>query len=174
MIQNEQGCALSFVTPESMWDKGQDIEHLNLIHRKLAKNINRTDILKCLPISWSDLCKFKARADGVLATLSSKAVLREKMLEFKQQLVSNKGLKEYFKQNPQEQEILLNDISKARRLRTDTSLFSSLDIIPPYLVPERIFSSEPEETRIGVNVNTKSQTGNVIGHVTEIPLVWVE
>jgi hypothetical protein len=32
------------------------------------------------------------------------------MLEFKKQLVSNKGLREYFDGNPQEKEILLNDI----------------------------------------------------------------
>lgn len=42
--------------------------------------------------------------------LSSKSVQQQKVLEFKKQLVSNKSLKEYFKENPQEKEILLNDI----------------------------------------------------------------
>ena len=48
--------------------------------------------------------------DQVLANLSSKRVRDEKALEFKKQVVSNKSLKEYFKNNPTEKLVLQNDI----------------------------------------------------------------
>jgi len=70
--------------------------------------------------------------------------MREKTIEFKKQLVSNKSLKEYFKQNPQEKEILLGDIEKAHKLRANSILFKSLDIIPPYLVPAQIMATSTE------------------------------
>jgi hypothetical protein len=41
-----------------------------------------------------------------LNSLSNKRVRDEKLLEFKKQIVSNKSLKEYFKNNPTEKEIL--------------------------------------------------------------------
>ena len=66
----------------------------------MLKNFGRSDMLKCLPILWQELSKFKSRTESVMATLSSKAVMREKMYEFKKQLVANRGLKEYFKSNP--------------------------------------------------------------------------
>jgi len=111
--------------------------------------------MKCLPIDWANIGKFKSRCDSVLATLSSKAVNREKMLEFQKQLVSARGLKEYFKTNPQEKEILMSNIQKASKHSTDKSLFKSLDIIPPYLVPDAIMMVTEEEmaqSTIGVNL----------------------
>ncbi len=45
--------------------------------------------------------------------LNNKRVALEKNVEFKKQLLSNHKLKEYFKQNPQEKEIILNDIQKS-------------------------------------------------------------
>lgn len=76
----------------------------------MDKNLGRSDMMKCIPVMWNLICKFKSRVDSVFGTLSNKQVAREKMLEFKKQLVSNKGLREYFDGNPQEKEILLNDI----------------------------------------------------------------
>jgi len=52
----------------------------------------------------------KGRVDQVLSTLSPKRVKEEKLLEFKKQVVSNKSLKEYFKNNPTEKMVLQNDI----------------------------------------------------------------
>lgn len=77
------------------------------------------------------------------------------MIEFKKQIVSARGLKEYFKSNPMEKEILMNDIQKAVKHSTDKCLFKSLDIIPPYLVPESIMIVTEEEmaqATIGVNL----------------------
>lgn len=59
---------------------------------------------------WQELARAKSRVEQVINMLSSKSVQQQKVLEFKKQLVSNKSLKEYFKENPQEKEILLNDI----------------------------------------------------------------
>ena len=70
-------------------------------------------MLKCLPIIWPEISKSKSRVESVFNHLSNKAVQQQKVLEFKKQLVSNKALKEYFKQNPEEKEILTNDIKKA-------------------------------------------------------------
>ena len=57
-------------------------------------------MLKCLPIIWPEISKSKSRVESVFNHLSNKAVQQQKVLEFKKQLVSNKALKEYFKQNP--------------------------------------------------------------------------
>jgi len=70
--------------PKSVFNQeSQDIESIQHIQRKLIKNFEREDMLKCLPIDWKQIAKFKSRVESVLATLSTKAVMREKMLEFK-------------------------------------------------------------------------------------------
>jgi len=63
-------------------------------------------MLKCIPIIWHEVTNLKGRVKDVLATLSSKRVRDEKLVDFKKQVVSNKSLKEYFKNNPSEKEIL--------------------------------------------------------------------
>ena len=68
-------------------------------------------MLKCLPILWAELNRLKSRVETVLATLNNKTVNNEKTIEFKKQLDSNKSLKSYFNDHPEEKEILLNDIS---------------------------------------------------------------
>lgn len=45
--------------------------------------------------------------------MSTKKVKAEKLVEFKKQVISNKSLKEYFKNNQTEKDILQNDIEKA-------------------------------------------------------------
>jgi len=120
----------------------------------------------------------------VLATLSTKAVMREKTLEFKKQLVSNKGLREYFSEHAEEKEILMNDIMKMKKCRTDMTLFKSLDIIPSYLVPDSImFTTEEEmaDTTIGVNLaklpeaHKKDIPGMSVNNLlSHMKLKWVE
>jgi len=98
--------------------------------------------------------------------------------------VSNKGLREYFSEHAEEKEILMNDIQKMTKCRTDMTLFKSLDIIPSYLVPDSImFTTEEEmaETTIGVNLArlpdaSKNdipgmQVHNLLTHMT---LKWAE
>ena len=91
-------------------------------------------MLKCLPVIWPELAKSKSRVESVFNHLSNKNVTQQKVLEFKKQLVSNKSLKEYFKTNPEEKEILDNDIKKAH-MRNDRFLFRSLDVMPSYVIP---------------------------------------
>jgi hypothetical protein len=78
----------------------------------MEKQYGRGDLLRCIPIIWHELGGLKSRVDSVLHTLSNKRVKDERVLEFKKQVVSNKSLKEYFKNNPQEKEVLQNDIMK--------------------------------------------------------------
>jgi hypothetical protein len=76
----------------------------------MSKSFSRADMLKCIPIMWQDLTKIKSRVEDVTRTLDNKTVKLEKVNEFKKQLLSNKRLKEYFKDHPQEKEILQNDL----------------------------------------------------------------
>lgn len=101
-------------------------------------------MFKCVPIVWHEVSRFKSRCESVLMSLNAKNVMREKTIEFKKQLVSNRSLKEYFKANPQEKDILIGDIEKAHKFRQSALLFKSLDIIPPYLVPTSIMAVTTE------------------------------
>ena len=58
-------------------------------------------------------------------------------------MVSNRALKEYFKQNPEEKEILTNDIRKAH-MRNDKFLFRSLDVMPSFFIPKEMIAITPE------------------------------
>lgn len=53
--------------------------------------------------------------------------------------MSNKSLKAYFAEHPEEKDILLNDIDKVSK-RTDRYLFRNLDVMPSYVIPENIMA----------------------------------
>jgi len=72
----------------------------------MLKAYTRLDMLKCIPIIWHEVSKMKGRVEEVLGTLPNKRVRQEKLTEFKKQIVSNKSLKEYFKNNPAEKMVL--------------------------------------------------------------------
>jgi hypothetical protein len=116
---------------------------LGVIQKKMAKNYGRKDILRCIPIIWHEISRIKGRVEEVLATLSNKRVRDEKLLEFKKQVVSNKSLKEYFKNHPNEREVLQNDIQK--HAFTDKSMFRHLDTLPFYAIPKEIMAVTPEQ-----------------------------
>jgi hypothetical protein len=78
-----------------------------------------------------------------LNALGNKRVRDEKLLEFKKQILSNKSLKEYFKHNPSEKEILQNDIKK--NSFNDKILFMGLETLPFYTIPSSIIATTPEE-----------------------------
>ena len=61
--------------------------------------------------------------------------------------MSNKALKEYFKQHPEEKEILTNDIQKAHA-KNDKFLFRSLNVMPPYAVPSEMIAITPEQVAL--------------------------
>jgi len=83
--------------------------------------------------------------EDVVKNLDNKRVKEEKTNEFKKQLLSNKRLKEYFKSNPQEREILLNDISKTDTSQKDYFLFRHLGYLPSYVLPIQVMAVTPEE-----------------------------
>ena len=139
-ITEETGCILSLVTP----DKDEDVAVLGLIQRKFRKSFGQDDMMKCLPVIWPEISKSKSRVESVFNHLSSKAVMQTKVLEFKKQLMSNRGLKEYFKSNPEEKEILANDIKKAN-MKNDRYLFRSLDVMPSYVIPKEMIAVTPEQ-----------------------------
>lgn len=109
----------------------------------MEKAFGRSDILKCLPILWHEVVKMKGRVEQVIATLSNKRVKEEKLLEFKKQILSNKSLKEYFKNNPTEKEVLQNDVQKNQF--HDKILFRNLGTLPFYAVPKEILATTPEQ-----------------------------
>jgi hypothetical protein len=59
-------------------------------------------------------------------------------------MVSNKSLKAYFSEHPDEKEILINDIQKVAK-RIDRYLFKNLDVMPFYLIPENIMAITEDE-----------------------------
>jgi hypothetical protein len=166
-------------------DENQAIESIQHLQKKFTKNFNREDMFKCIPIVWHEVSRFKSRCESVLMSLNPKNVMREKTIEFKKQLVSNKSLKEYFKQNPQEKEILMGDIEKAHKLRTSSTLFKSLDIIPPYLVPAQIMAVSTEsigevtignQTAVCSSMNSAVQKYSLVNVLEsmKMPLVFAE
>jgi len=79
--------------------------------------------------------------------------------------VSNRALKEYFKQNPEEKEILQNDIRKAH-LKNDRYLFHSLDVMPSYVIPKEMVAVTPEQIAmcgIGNSAPCLNTFGNTSG-----------
>ena len=102
-------------------------------------------MFRCLPILWTEVTKIKGRVEQVLGTLSSKRVRNEKVLEFKKQVVTNKSLRDYFKQNPSEKEILQNDIAK--NTYSDKVLFKHLDTLPFYCIPTEIMAITDDAAR---------------------------
>ena len=55
--------------------------------------------------------------------------------------MSNKSLKEYFKNNPDEKEVLQNDIKKNSLKDRDKILFRHLDTLPFYCIPKEIMAA---------------------------------
>ena len=109
----------------------------------MIKSYGKNDILKCIPIIWHEMVRLKGRVDQVLQTLSNKRVRDEKLLEFKKQIVGNKSLKEYFKNNPIEKEVLQNDIQK--HSFNDKFLFNHLASLPFYAIPKEIMAVTSEQ-----------------------------
>ena len=141
-IDVEEGAIISLVTPEEEKKTGM----LSHFQKKMSKSFSRTDMLKCIPIRWHEITKMKGRVDQVLGTLSNKRVRDEKVLEFKKQVVSNKSLKEYFKNNPTEKIVLQNDIQK--NSYSDKVLFKHLDTLPFYCVPKEIMATTPDQLQM--------------------------
>mmetsp|Transcript_19401 Transcript_19401/g.29792 ORF Transcript_19401/g.29792 Transcript_19401/m.29792 type:complete len:172 (-) Transcript_19401:342-857(-) len=141
-VDSEDGCILSLVTQE----EERKNEMLHTAVKKMKKAFGRDDLVRCLPILWHEVSRLKSRVEQVLKTLSNKRVRNEKVVEFKKQVVSNKSLKEYFKQNPKEKEILQNDIEK--NVYTDKVLFKSLDTLPFYAIPKEILATTPEQIKM--------------------------
>lgn len=104
-MEFDNGALLTLIHPT------QDKETLTLYQRKLFKSFHQSpNMVKCIPIMWQELLKIKTRVEDVTRGLDNKTVKNEKVNEFKKQLLSNQRLKEYFKQHPEEREILMNDI----------------------------------------------------------------
>jgi hypothetical protein len=100
-------------------------------------------MILCVPVLWAELKRLKSRVDTVLATLSNKNVMNEKTIEFKKQIVSNKSLKAYFGEHPEEKEILLNDIGTLKK-RNEKHLFKNLEVLPSYVIPREIMATTEE------------------------------
>jgi len=89
MVQSSNGSVLTLVEPDlnitqkQLQNQTQDLETLAKIIHKMDKNLGRPDMMKCIPVMWNMICKFKSRVESVFLSLSNKQVAREKMLEFK-------------------------------------------------------------------------------------------
>ena len=125
-IDAENGCILTLVQPS----KSEEVDALTLYQRKMLKAFNIPNMIKCIPILWQELVKIKTRVEDVIRTLDNKTVKTEKVNEFKKQLVSNKRLKEYFNQHPEEKEILINDLAKNDIYSKNKHMYKHLSFLP--------------------------------------------
>jgi len=111
----------------------------------MVKLYNRSDMLRFLPVIWHEVERMKSRVEDIVRQLTNKKVLDEKLVEFKKQIVSNKSLKQYFKNNPQEKEILQNDISKKPVVHKKQ--YSHLKALPYYCIPSHIIAVTEEQRK---------------------------
>ena len=113
---------------------------LALTQRKMQKTFSVANMIRCIPILWQELIKIKTRVEDVTRTLDNKTVKMEKTNEFKKQLVSNKRLKEYFNQHPEEKEILINDLQKNDISNRNKVMYKHLSHLPFYVIPQQVMA----------------------------------
>jgi hypothetical protein len=70
LVNDEYGSVLTLVSP-LVKGEPEILEHLQ---KKLLKNFARDDMMKCIPVLWTELNRLKSRVETVIATLSNKAV----------------------------------------------------------------------------------------------------
>ena len=110
--------------------------------------------------------KIKTRVEDVVKTLDNKRVKEEKTNEFKKQLLSNQRLKEYFSNNPQEKEILLNDLAKNDVTQRDRFMYKHLGYLPSYVLPQQVMAVTPDQISL-CTVGTQSiLSGNFAGFIS--------
>ena len=134
-VDSDFGSILSLVQPSNEIE----VQALALVQRKLQKNFSTANMIKCIPILWQELVKIKTRVEDVTRSLDNKTVKNEKTNEFKKQLITNKRLKEYFNQHPEEKEILINDLQKNDTNRNKI-LYKHLSHLPFYVIPSQILA----------------------------------
>jgi hypothetical protein len=66
-------------TNEADWQSG-DVETLAKIIHKMDKNFGRNDMMKCIPVMWHMICKFKSRVETVFFSLTNGLVAHERKL----------------------------------------------------------------------------------------------
>lgn len=90
-------------------------------------------------------------------------------------MVSNKSLKSYFADHPDEKDILINDISQVTK-RTDRYLFKNLDVMPSYVIPENIMPVTAEQLA-SCTLGTASVIPGMTNHnrsLSKFPVLIVE
>jgi hypothetical protein len=144
----------------------EEVEAVKLYQRKMQKAFNTPNMIKCIPMLWQELVKIKSRVEDILRTLDNKTVKTEKINEFKKQLISNKRLKEYFNQHPEEKEILINDLAK-----NDTNkhaiMYKHLSFLPPYVIPTQIMPVTLDEIKKCTTGTLSSLPGTLSGSLTK-------
>ena len=161
-IDSDNGAILTLVQPSNT----EEVETLQLYQRKMQKAFNTPNMIKCIPMLWQELVKIKSRVEDILRTLDNKTVKTEKINEFKKQLISNKRLKEYFNQHPEEKEILINDLAK-----NDTNkhaiMYKHLSFLPPYVIPTQIMAITLDQIRNCTTGTLSSLPGTSSGSLTK-------
>lgn len=79
LVGDDYGSVLTLLSPKEK-EQMQQFENLQ---KKMVRNFAREDMLKCIPILWSELNKLKSRVETVVRTLNNKTVMNEKVIEFK-------------------------------------------------------------------------------------------
>lgn len=137
----------------------------------MQKAFGVANMIKCVPILWQELIKIKTRVEDVTRSLDNRTVKMEKTNEFKRQLLSNKRLREYFNEHPEEKEVLVNDLQKNDLTAKNRLLFKHLDFLPFYVLPQQIMALTLDQIKLCTTGTQSAGLGTGAGTVARDRMV---
>ena len=143
-VDQDNGAVLTLVTPANT----EEVEAMVVCQRKMQKAFGQANMIKCVPLLWQELMKIKTRVEDVTRSLDNRTVKMEKTNEFKRQLLSNKRLRDYFNEHPEEKEVLVNDLQKNDLTAKNRLLFKHLDFLPFYVLPQQILALTMDQIKL--------------------------
>lgn len=139
IIDFDNGSVLSFTNAPK-----DGINKIKVV-KKLRKKYGNLD-MQCLPIEWSEVNKLDGRVGDVLSSITGKTIRNHKQNEVKKQLLQSKKLRDYFKDNEQERDILRASLAEENKFKHQTK---SLMSIPDYCRPKYIIAPPKLENKEG-------------------------
>ncbi|EGG22691.1 putative RNA helicase [Cavenderia fasciculata] len=143
---NSKGVALSFVTKRNE-------PLLKKIQRKRAEHGYN---VKPFEFKMATIEGFRYRVEDVLNSVTKNTISRARKTELEQEIINSEKLKNHFKENPKDLEILKHDIPLTRK----HDLKEHLGYIPEYLVPDALKKTVNGKSSSGKLPIIKSGRGN--------------
>lgn len=97
---------------------------------------------------WRELEGVKSRVEDIFRTLHDKVAKQERANELKQNILRSSKLKEYFKENPKEKEVLAASLSRAK---VSNVMYRHLNYLPTYCMPKQVLAQEDIDIKMALN-----------------------